>query len=334
MSTRRFTPRLPLLGLALASALGLGAARAFQDPPAPPTDEDPLPPGVAAIVDGRVITVEEYKDFLLRLYGRRPLRELIALRLLEMRAEAAGLGLAEEELEAEVEKAWGNFASRFGSDRKRLERELENLGHSPASFRLQLREQSRRSLLARRIARAERVVTEEMVHQRFEREYGPDGIREDVRHVFLTRGRMKLELQRAGADPAELTLEVLDRNLEERARTILAELAAGAAFEDLARRYSHDLSVTRTGGAIPDYDYLRFGPELAVAVRAAEVGAPTGPVRSGTGLHVIEVTRRTRTAFEEVREEVHRRLVEEDASFAEITALERRLYESADIRQF
>lgn len=293
-----------------------------------------LPADLAARVNGTPITLEDYKDYLLVLHGKRPLRELIARVLLEQEGARLGVTVSEEEIEAEVDRAMGTLGERLGHDPERIARQLEDFGHTVESYRRQLRENNRRSLLSRRIARHLRQVGEERIQSRFEELYGPDGIREQVRHVFLTRGRLRAELQRDGAQPAELTLEALDLELERRSELILEELRGGADFAVVAARHSHDASAVRTGGVLENYDYLRFGPQLAKAVRDAEVGVPVGPVVSGSGVHVLEVTARTRTEFEDARDGVEQELRDADGTLNEVLALEERLFGEAKIETF
>lgn len=306
---------------------------ASQGGPAEGTSEDPRVE-LAARVNGTPITLGDYKDYLLVLHGRRSLRELIARVLLEQEAERLGIEVTDAEIEAEVDRAMEAFGERLGQDPERIERQLADFGHTVEGYRRQLRENNRRSLLARRIARHGREVGEEQVRARFEEVHGPDGIREEVRHIFLTRGRLRAELQRAGAQPEDLTLEALDLELQRRSEAILEELRGGADFAAVAARESHDASAVRTGGALPNYDYLRFGPQLAEAVRRAEVGVPAGPVVSGSGVHVIEVTSRTRTEFADVEEEIERELREADGTLNEVLALEERLFAEATIETF
>lgn len=78
----------------------------------------------------------------------------------------------------------------------------------------------------------------------------------------------------------------------ERARELRQEILDGADFAEVARRESSDEGTAPAGG---DLGVFRKGQMVAPfdsAVFAARLGQVTEPVRSGFGVHVIEVTQR------------------------------------------
>lgn len=306
------------------------------DRAAPRPEAEPVPDGVAALIDDElVITLDEYKDHLLTLYGKRPLEELVYRRLLEREADRLGVAVEAAAVEAAVEEQWHQLLElRHRGRLEDVERELGEAGYTPATYRASLRSRARIEALEAAIVEAGRVVTEEQVAERFERDFGAGGVRVEVRHIYLNRARLKADLIRAGADPTALDNAALDVELEQRAEALLGELEAGADFEALARAHSHDLSVQQNGGFIPGYNYRRYGEPLAQAVRAAAVGEPTGPVHSMSGLHLIEVTARTVTDLESVRDELAATLAAEPASWKERGELRARLFGQAVIRTF
>ena len=337
MSTRPLS--LEILALAvLLPALAL-AARSSQDPPAPaaPAEarEEPLPAGVAARIDDLEVSLDEYKDYLLRVYGRRPLADLISLRLLQREAERLGIVITEEELDQAYEELLALWLERrFGGNVEALERELDQMGHDRDSYRLVFRESKRRELLAQRICLATRVITDEAVVERFRRDYGADGITTRVRQVFLTRLKMRQILEARGEPASELTIPRLDAELKELANSVVTRAAAGEDFASLARELSHDLAASSTGGLLEAETWRRYGPTLITAVEASEPGAVVGPITTGAGVHVVEIVSRERTELADVRGTIVEALKGEQASWAEISALDQRLRAAARIRTY
>ena len=303
-------------------------------PGAEPARSD-LPPGVAALVDGVPITIEEYKDYLFAISGKRPLHELIREQLLFREASRLGIVVTPEEMRAEVDAWWQEVVRlRHDGNAAAAELELEREGFELEPYLETRVRQALRDRLTEEICVGTRVVTEEMIVERFERDWGVGGEKVELRHLFLNRARVRAELSRDGRPANELSNEALDAEIQRRMTSIQAELAAGADFVELAKRHSHDTSVHQNDGIIPGYNYRRYGPQLADAVRAAEVGVPTGPIQTQPGWHLIVVESRVVTKLEDVREEVAALVAADDARFDERQALEQRLYEGVVIETF
>lgn len=310
-------------------------ARVQDSPPVEGSDDEtPLPPGIAARVDDFEITLDEYKDHLLKLYGSGPLDDLIYARLLEREAERLAVVVSEEELDAEDESFWNSFRIRFRGDDEALRRELAGAGFTEASYRAKVRADTRRNLVEGRVCVKTRAITDEGLRARFDLLHGKDGVKVEVRHLLLTPARTKAELRLAGVPDHELVPERLEAEMGAKAEEALARLRAGEEFVAVAKAVSHDVSVHQNEGVIPGYNYERYGPDFAAAVRQAAVGAVAGPVRTRSGLHVLEVTARVETKLADVREELTRILREEPATWQERNALRARLTSEAAIRKF
>lgn len=319
---------------ALPIATALALVLAVQDPaPAPAAAADePLPAGVVARLGDESITRAEYAEHLVRISGVEPLRELVTQRLLERACSAEGITLDEESLERETDAMVARVAAgRHGGDEAALREELARSGYTLADLRRNFRDAKRREELEQALCRAWRVVTDEMVRARFDEEYGVGGVRVELRHLLLNRERLKGELARAGGPPSELDGAALGARLTALAAELRAELDAGADFETVARRASHDLSVHHNGGLVPDYNYRRYGPELAAAVRAQPVGVPGGPVETQAGLHLFLVESRVVTALQDVRDELVERLRAASAAPGELAALHERLWSETPV---
>ena len=337
--------RLPLLVLlACAAPTGVDASYETQESaPEPaatsearPQDPDPLPDGVAALVGGDLlITTEEYCAYLMRIVGRKPLEDLIYTRLLERRAAELGIEVDRAAFEAAARESWDNMVEvRHRGDETEMLRELEQNGFDRGSFLANMAETQRKEQLEERIALAERQATDELLRERFDQDFGKDGLRTEIRHVLVTKAREKARRIAAGEPVATLTGPRLEEATAARAAELLERLRAGEDFAQLAKNESDDLSAKQTGGVIVNYNYLRYGERFAEATRAAEVGVLTGPVATDAGLHLIEVTGRTQTDFQDVRDELVQRVLSAPVSPKERFQLRQSLFQGVEVRTF
>ncbi|MBL8154390.1 MAG: peptidylprolyl isomerase [Anaerolineae bacterium] len=79
---------------------------------------------------------------------------------------------------------------------------------------------------------------------------------------------------------------------EAEAQDIIAALNAGESFSALARAVSTDTGSGARGGELGWAPVTQYVTEFADAVRAAELGAIVGPVKSEFGYHIIQVRAR------------------------------------------
>jgi peptidyl-prolyl cis-trans isomerase C len=101
---------------------------------------------------------------------------------------------------------------------------------------------------------------------------------------------------------------------EDEAKKLLAELKAGAKFEDLAKKNSKDPGSAENGG---DLDFAKpeaYVPEFGKALSALKKGETTAePVKTQFGYHIIrlEDTREAQfPGFDEVKDQVKQRLTQ------------------------
>lgn len=336
--------------LALAALFGWTAAPIGQDGESPAAsapqtaapaaqvrpDDEPLPDFLAARVGGTLaISLDEYRDFLLARNGRRPLNELIYRRLVDQRAAEAGITVSPEEVEAAVQSSWSQLLDlRHGGDEQALAAELWNAGFRSEEHLANVRLEARRDLLENALCQRDRVLDEAVLRERFNLEYGVDGERVEVRHLLISKSKLRAELISLGRDPASLTDVVLDEAMLDRAQSLMEELEEGADFEVLAKVHSHDNSVRSNGGRIPGYNYARYGAPMAAAVRTAQVGKATGPVVTTAGVHLILVDSRTVTAFEDVVEGLRTGMAAEPASWEERSLLRSEMLGSTAIETY
>lgn len=96
----------------------------------------------------------------------------------------------------------------------------------------------------------------------------------------------------------------------EEAERLSAELAKGAAFEDLARARSMDPTAQR-GGDIGYFPKGQLMPEFEAACQALEVGQVSGVVKTQLGYHLIKLTDRREPQLrplDQVRENIRAEL--------------------------
>lgn len=138
-------------------------------------------------------------------------------------------------------------------------------------------------------------LTDEAVRARYDREYANRPAEEEVRarHILVPT--------------------------EAEARTLLAELARGTAFEEVSRRAGTGAGQREAG----DLGWFKRGdmvPEFANAAFAMQAGqTSTAPVRTQFGWHIIRVEERRSSSgpsFDESRETIREQLVQDEVNAA------------------
>ena len=305
--------------LLLSLIVGLGLQTAQSDSPA-----DSI-----ATVNGSAISEAEYGSYLIETVGKRPLRGLINRKLAAAEAEKLGIEIEDSAVQAAFDEIWSTLLERWQGDETKAKVELERQGFTVATYRRLVEGSRRHELIVDAICRATREVTQDAIRKRFENEYGPGGKRVEVRHIFLATSRVEAELRDSTSQeptPASIRAE-LDRRITE----LLGNLGSGADFEALARVHSHDKRTHAHGGKLTPEAVSVLGETFDGAVRSAAVGLPTGPVFTANGAHLIEVTSRVTTRFEDVQEQLAEQLKNAPADHAEQGSLENRLFEAAQI---
>lgn len=253
------------------------------------------------------------------------------MRLLDAEAASLGLTITTEELDASWNEERRSMIARARGDERVMLETLTELGYTPESYRRRYEFSARPALLEAKIVRAQRTVSDEALLERFEFLYGVGGEKVVLRHLMVNHTRMRADLQAAGATEAELSHEAIEAAIDARGVELFAQLEAGVDFEALCRGISHDISVHQNGGVIPGYNYKHYGPEMAAAVRAAEVGALVAPFRSPAGLHIIRVEERSVTSLDEVREVLVAELSAAQPTYQERGDLKLRLFRMGDV---
>ncbi len=256
-----------------------------------------LPEGVLAIVEGEEVTLEAYKDYLWQVERRTWLRGFVDQMLLEKKARELGVTVSEEEVRRKVEEETQRDVELFHKgDVQAWRSALAKRWWTPADERARKAVKLRSELLQAACVLATRVVTEEQIRKRFERDYGPGGIDYELRQIVVSA-------RRAGVRTPDPDFEAKARAKAER---ILRELRDGADFEEMVSLYSDDAWTKPQGGAIPKYrPNLYRSEEFDAAVRSlTEPGQLSGLVKTRRGFHILQLIRRRVTNYEDVKEEL------------------------------
>ncbi|HEX7155506.1 MAG TPA: peptidylprolyl isomerase [Thermoanaerobaculia bacterium] len=96
--------------------------------------------------------------------------------------------------------------------------------------------------------------------------------------------------------------ELTEEQAKAKAEDIRKQLAAGANFDELAKKESDDLGSGSRGGELGAFSRGQMVPEFEKAAFEAKVGDVTPVVRTQYGFHVIKVEKHDFTPFADVKE--------------------------------
>ncbi len=249
-------------------------------------------------VNGEQITQDALFSEMYAQIGNETLENMVRSKLLSQKAEAMGITVSEDELNASVQAV---IDESFGGSEEEFHQILGYYGYTPETFR----DEMQTNILLEKIVIDLDDYSEEELRQFFEDNYYFFGQPEEieVRHILLAT--------------------------EAEAEEVLQKLEQGGDFADLARQYSIDDSSSAEGGYL---GFMMLGmmveafEEIAFSLSRGEV---SGPVNSEFGFHIIEVLDRIEgfeVSFEDARLEVIEYFREEKMNYYIQT-----LYEEADI---
>ncbi|MCE4553264.1 peptidylprolyl isomerase [Roseateles cellulosilyticus] len=99
---------------------------------------------------------------------------------------------------------------------------------------------------------------------------------------------------------------------EEDAKALIAQIKAGASFEELAKKNSKDTGSAQNGGDLDFANPNNFVPEFSKAMTALQKGEMTQePVKSQFGYHIIkleDIRPATFPAFDDVKAQIKQRI--------------------------
>jgi len=101
--------------------------------------------------------------------------------------------------------------------------------------------------------------------------------------------------------------ELTEEQAKAKADDLRKQLAAGAKFEDLAKKESDDTGSGTNGGELGSFGHGQMVPEFEKAAFEAKAGDIVGPVRTQFGYHIIKVEAHDMTPFEGVKPTIEKR---------------------------
>lgn len=134
--------------------------------------------------------------------------------------------------------------------------------------------------------------------------------------VSESRGKAFFEKSKGSLRPAAVRLRRILAADEKEARAHLAALHAGAYFARLARTVSRDAVTKESGGDLGFVSPGTLPPDIEKAVFALKVGEVSVPLASGDGVHLYKVEERREAAWPEVKADLMRALLEQEAAAA------------------
>ena len=266
----------------------------------PQQPEPPDVPEVVATVNGEEIAGEEFQEAFMQfsqmmmMQGQQPMSEqevldqLINTRILEIRAEEAGIEVDEDEVQEQIDE----LAEQFGGEEE-LAQLLQQQGIDADELEDMIRQDLRNAEFRDQIADVE--VTDEEVEEMYEelRQMGEfeEDERADIQHIFIEG--MTEEDREAGQ---EEILEAYQR------------IAEGEDFEVVAGEVSEDPATAEEGGRMQlERGMLQGMPEFEEQAFEAPIGEVTEPFMSEQGWHILRVLERHEAGtvpLEEVEDEI------------------------------
>ncbi len=260
--------------------------------PAPrpaPVEADEVVDRIVAVVNNDAITLGEVQEAV-ALYRqenrgravdsdealfRQLLGRLIDARLQLQEADREKITVEDAEVEEEIAERMKRFGART---REELEAMVKAQGLSFEAVRRRVRDSLRVQKLVRRKVALRVSVTEAEIDRYLaeNRDKLETGLTYHARHILITP---ETDTD-AGWEAARI-----------RAEMIRAQLAEGADFADLARRYSRDASA-RDGGDLGPLKRSELAPEIEQQILALEPGQTSAPFRSRLGWHLFRLESR------------------------------------------
>ncbi len=282
-----------------------------------PQDE-PLPDGVYARIDGEDIREERFAGWLLEVAGPAYFQTFASDVIVHQEAARRGITLAADLVEARLDREiQERIDAGFRGNRELwVERDLLAKGMTEAAWRATERPRVERILLTERILLEDRAVTEEDVRTAWEIRYGTEGVDLDLRGMFFSF-RIPTLPPTTPPEERERQREEAAREAMARAGQAIARVEAGEDWSVVAAEVTENPQGRETGGLI-DVPLGVLGLEVEAWVALAEVGQDSGPVRSNNGVWYLRLENRTVTPLESVAEQLRTKLATRPPTLIEV----------------
>jgi len=212
--------------------------------------------GAVAVVNGRKITEEEFHKRLETMEGGRMLYDMIAREILTEEAAKAGIQVSAKQVDEEVAKLAGEFASR-----EEFVSYLQRRGQTPEQFR----DERAFAIMLEGLATRDVTVTDEDVEEHFaaNREQYDRPAQYRVSEIVVETQEAATELRRQLND-------------------------ARASFDALARELS-TAPTSAAGGAVGSRPLNAYPDEWQSVLRGMKVGDSSEPLETARGWEIIKL---------------------------------------------
>lgn len=268
-------------------------------------------PGVAAVVNGRQITLADLAEECITRHGREVLEGEINRKILEQELARKGVTIHESDIDAEVARAADAYGFLKPDGSPDVERWLKSITDQPgATVDLYIRDAVWPSVALKKLVGNRVEVTDEDLRKGFESNYGP---RVEVQAVVLSDLRQ-----------AQRVWELARNNNTE------------AFFAELAQQYSIEPSSRSNGGRVPPIRRYSGAPLIEEEAFKLQPGELSGIVAVDGQFIILRCLGRTRpvqTDFNAVRGELVKDIHEKKLRLLMTREFDR-LRESAQVDNF
>jgi peptidyl-prolyl cis-trans isomerase SurA len=203
---------------------------------------------------------------------------------------------------AEVDSVLKNIVEENNLTQEQFEVELRKQGMTVEDFRKRIREDLERARLIDREVRSKTVITDAQVEAYYQahREEFQAKVRRRLQSIFLPFGP-------ENSPDKERQIYAVAEQIRER-------VTRGADFAAMAKRYSQGPGAD-AGGDLGFFNEGELDPVLEQAIATLKRGEISQIVRTDNGLHIIRVAEVQTVAdrpMEEVRENIRRRLLQQE----------------------
>lgn len=283
--------------------------------------------GIAAVVEDRIITMEEVRRPLapllprlqreardenefretLRAHQAEVVQMLVDRALIVKHFQNEGGVVPQSIVEGELKQ---RIRQDFDGDRRAFLQELQRQGQSIREFRKIIEEDIILEYMYRQMLRSQSIVSPEKMEQYYQ----------EKKHTFFQDEAVHLRIIQL----TSLTSESEDVLLQT-AEKVIRELQEGESFADLAERYSQARS-RREGGSLGWMNTADMRDNWREAVADLKKGEVSDPIRDDRGIFLLYVEDRREAGIQpihEVRDQIEAILVRQMARDAQERWLER-----------
>ncbi len=326
--------------LVSTTALLLATAPAWSQNAAPESAQPASPMvtnGIAAVVEDRVITVDEVRREIallipqlqrdsaneaefqqkLRALQDEVVQSLVDRVLVVKHFQKDGFQVPRSYVDSELEKL---IRQDFGGDRNRFLQFLQTQGQSVRDFRRDLEERIIVQYMRGQMRKSESIVSPQKMEEFYE----------EKKHTFYQDEAVHLRIIQL----ASLTNESEDVLLQT-AEKIASELKAGETFADLASKYSQDRR-RRDGGSWGWVKVTELREDWREVIASLEKGQMSEPIRTADGIFLLYVEEKREAGIQpiqEVRDQIEEILISQMARESQERWLER-LRRNAYVRYY